>query len=96
MDRSSATFLAITIPDVIEKDAPHHMRRDREKVRPVLPHNMSLTIETDVRFVDNRGGLHCIAGAKVVDVPAGDLTELALDQWVNVIQGIVVPARPFD
>src|SRR5258708_5664010 len=43
-------------PRVIDQDVPHDLGGKREEVRPILPVNLLLSGQTQIRFVNQRGG----------------------------------------
>ena len=56
-DRRARPFGGLALARVIDQDAPHHLRRQAEEVRPILPVDAILAGESDVGLVDERGRL---------------------------------------
>ena len=48
---------------VVNEDAAHGLRRDPEEVRAVLPLDLALVDELEVRLVDEGRGLEGVVGA---------------------------------
>src|SRR5918993_2740058 len=57
----AAALFGLLLARVIDEDAAHHLRRDAEEVRPVLPLHLRLIDEPQVGFVDERGRLQGVA-----------------------------------
>ena len=57
LNRRARPFGGLTLARVIDQDAPHHLRRHAEEVRAILPVDAILAGESDVRLVDQGGGL---------------------------------------
>ena len=55
--RATKTFPAALAFRVIDEDAAHHLRRDSEKVRAILPDDALLPDEPQICLVDKRGWL---------------------------------------
>ena len=51
------SFGRLAFAHVVDEDTPHHLRRDTEKLRAVLPRHTILTYKADVRLVHQRRGL---------------------------------------
>jgi hypothetical protein len=47
---------------MIHENAPHHLRRDTEKLRPILPGDAVLIDQPQVRFVNECGRLQGMFG----------------------------------
>ena len=47
----------------VDQDAPHQLRREREKMRAILPADAAGVDEPEIGFVDQRGRLQGMAGA---------------------------------
>lgn len=52
-----SSFRCIACASVIDKDVPHHLRREREKLRPALPLYARLVDKAQECFMDKRRGL---------------------------------------
>ena len=61
-ERRAGPLGRLMLARVIDEDAAHHLGRDAEEVRPVLPVDTVLACEPDVRLVDQRGGLERVVG----------------------------------
>ena len=54
----AAPFPGATAARVVDQQTPHHLRRDGEKVRPVLPAPVSLVHQPEEGVMHQDGGLH--------------------------------------
>ena len=63
LHRTAAAFLRVARARVIDQDAAHHARRDREEVRAILPRDGRSVDQPDIRLVDQRGRLQAVAHA---------------------------------
>ena len=52
--RPAPPLPALPSPRLVDHDAPHHTRRNREEMRAVLPIDVTLIHEPDVRLMDQR------------------------------------------
>jgi hypothetical protein len=64
---------------VVDKDAPHHVRRNRKEVRAVLPPDLPLVDELQIRFVDKGRGSERVVGALAAQVGARQPAQFVVD-----------------
>ena len=79
---------------VVDEDASHQLRGDAVEVRAVLPADVLLVYQPEVGFVNQRGGLQCVAGALPADVLAGQPAQLPVDQRHQRVERRPVAVAP--
>ena len=80
---------------VVHQDLSHQPRGHAKKMRAALPGRIRLIDEPNVSLVDQRGWLQRVPLAFLAQVAGGKLTEFAVHQGREVIEGLLVPFRPF-
>ena len=88
------TFCRVMAASVIDQDPPHHLRGDTEKLRAVLPGDLVLTDQPDVRLVDQRGRLECVVATLVPQVGSGSPAKLAIYERQQVFARSRVSLTP--
>ena len=92
----AATALCVRVSSgVIDQDASHDLRRDREEVRAIGPLHVFLIDETNVSFVYERGGLKSVAFSLPAHVAAGEPVQFVVDQRIQLVESGLVPIAPF-
>jgi hypothetical protein len=71
---------------MIDQDVPHDLRRDAEKLCPVLPNDWLATNESEVRFMNEGGRLQGVVGTLSSQVIAGEETQLVVNRLEKVIK----------
>jgi hypothetical protein len=90
-----ATALAgVPRAGAVHQNASHHLGRDREELRAVPPIRAMLIDETNVRLVDERGRLECVAGSLATELRSGVTTQFGVDQSEGTLPGIEISGRP--
>ena len=79
---------------VVGQDPPHHLGRDPEEVRAVLPVHAALVHEAQEGLVDQVVGLEGLAGPLPAEVPPGQPPQLVVDERRDLVEGRVVTAVP--
>jgi hypothetical protein len=79
---------------VVDQDAPHHLRGDAEELRAALPGDAVLTGESEVRFVDQRGGLQRMVRPFMAKVRRGSPSQFTIDQWEQAVARLEISATP--
>src|SRR6202521_1498340 len=79
---------------MVDQHPPHHLRRDRIEVHAVVPVQLFSTAEPEVDLVDQRGGLQRMAMALAAQVPASNLSQLAINQRQQSLGSRLVPLLP--
>jgi hypothetical protein len=79
---------------VIHEDAPHHLRRDAEELRAVLPLCAVLIDQPQVGFVNECGRLQRVIGALTPQVGLGPTMEVLVDQRDELIASRGISGAP--
>jgi hypothetical protein len=74
-----AAFLRVMRSRVIDEDAAHQVRGDREELGAVLPLDPPLIDELQVGLVDEGGGRQGVIGPLPLQVAAGQPSQLRVD-----------------
>ena len=81
---------------VIDQDVAHHLRRHREKVRPILPINILRARQPNIRFVDQRRRLQRVTVTLALHVAMRDAPNFVVDERRQPVERGFVTLRPFD
>jgi hypothetical protein len=81
-------------PRVIHEDTPHHLRRDPEEMRPVLPRDTLLPDQPEIGLVNECCRLKCVIATLVSQVGGRSPTKLRVDEWSELIARAQVAAPP--
>ena len=92
--RATASLCVSMSPRVVDQDAPHYLRRDREEVRTIRPVHILLINQTDVGFIDQGSGLKCVVFPLPAHVTARQAVEFVVDQRVQLVQSGLLPLAP--
>jgi hypothetical protein len=79
---------------VIDEDAAHGSRGNREKVLAAFADELRRRTQLQEGFVDEGGGLEGVTGALAVEVRAGDGSELGVEHLGYLIQGRSISPLP--
>ena len=91
----AATALRVRVTTrVIDQDAPHYLRRDREEVRTIRPVHILLINQANVGFIYKGSGLKCVVFSFPDHVTASQAVEFVVDQRVQLVQSGLVPFAP--
>ncbi len=82
---AAAPLLRPAGASVVDEDAAHGSRGEREELGPGRPAGVILTDESEVRLVDESGGLEGVSGALLAHEDAGEIAEFAREQIVESI-----------
>ena len=77
---AAAALGRVPLLGVLEQQAPHRDRRDREEVAAALPLDVALVDESFERLVNQRGGLEGVVGALPAQVAAREAPQLVVDE----------------
>ena len=66
-------------PRVVDKDAAHHVRGNRKEMRAVLPPDLSLVDQLEIRLVDKGRGGERVVGALAAQVTARQPAQFVVD-----------------
>jgi len=79
---------------MVDENPPHHLRGDAKKVRATLPVDVALFDKTQVRLVDERGGLEGVTVPLTVQLTRSDATQLAVDERQQAIERGPIASTP--
>ena len=79
---------------VVHEDAAHDLRRDTKEVRAILPIDLALVNEPDVRLMDQGRRLQGVVGALAPKLARGDAAELGVDEGQQLTERSAVAATP--
>ena len=57
LNRVAAALCGVTFARLVNQNSSHQTRRDPEEVRAILPMNLRLIHQTEIRLVNQRGRL---------------------------------------
>lgn len=92
--RAAASLCVTMSSRVIDQDAAHDLRGDREEVRTIGPVHILLIDHADVSFIYQGSGLKCVVFSLPAHITAGEAVELVVDQRVQLVQSGLVPFAP--
>ena len=91
----AAASLCVTMTSrVVDQNAPHYLRGDREEVRTIRPVHIFLIDQSDVGFIYQGSGLKCVVFSLAAHVTAGQAVEFVVDQRVQLVQSGLLPIAP--
>jgi hypothetical protein len=79
---------------VIDQDPAHDLRRNTKKMRSILPIDLALVDEPDVRLMNKGRRLQGVVGPLVPKLARGHAAELRIDEWQQLIERSPVAATP--
>lgn len=92
--RAAASLRVSVSPRVIDQNASHDLRRDREEVRAIRPVHILLINQPDIGFIYQGSSLKCVVFSLAAHVTAGEAMELVVHQRVQLVQSGLVPFTP--
>ena len=92
--RATAAFCISMTTRVVDQNASHDLRRDREEMRTIGPVHVSLIDETDVSFVNQGGGLKCVTFSLAAHVAAREPVQFFVDQRIQLVECGLVSVAP--
>jgi hypothetical protein len=90
----AGTLGRLMLARVIDQDAAHHLRGQREKVRAVLPGNPVLPHQPQVRLVDQRRGLEGVVRPLASQIRAGSSPQFTVDHRYQIVARLQVTTAP--
>src|SRR5262249_20858174 len=78
----------------IDENAPHHLRRDGEELRAVLPLRAPLIDETQIRLVHERGWLQRVALPLSTKVRGSTVPQLFVDECHDALARVQISIPP--
>ena len=94
VDSARAALLGAPGAGAVNEDAPHHLRRDGEELRTILPGRAALIDEPDVRLVHERGRLKGVVRPLAPQVRRGAATKLAIHEHQHTLARLEIPGGP--
>jgi hypothetical protein len=79
---------------VIDQDPAHDLRRDTKEMRAIPPIDLALVDEPDVHLMHKGRWLQGMVGPLVPKLARGNVAELRIDEWQQLIQRSLVAATP--
>jgi hypothetical protein len=90
----SRTFRRQVLARMIDQDPPHHLRGDREKVRPILPGDAVLSHQAHVRLMHERRRLQRVIGSLTAQIRTRPQLELPIHDGHQPIPRLKIAAVP--
>jgi len=84
----------VTGPCVVDEDAAHHLRRDSEEVRPILPPDTLLTEEPEIGFMDQCRRLERVVRALAAKVRGRSASKFAINERQQLIARLKIAPPP--
>jgi hypothetical protein len=94
LNGSAGPFRSEMLARVIDKDAPHHLRRNDEELPAILPRQPILPREPQVGFMNQRRRLKGVILPLLPEVRAGSSPKLAVNQRDQIIARLDVSPSP--
>jgi hypothetical protein len=91
---AAGAFPHLSPPGVVDEDPAHHLGRQREELRPVLPRQSSLLDESKIRFVNERGRLQRVARFFSSEVCTGAPAQIPVHQRDKALARGIVASGP--
>jgi hypothetical protein len=79
---------------IVHENSAHHLRGNSEEVCFVLPVDVVLIGQTQVRLVDERGGLERVVRAFVPKLARSDVAQLRVNQRQKALECAAIAATP--
>src|SRR5436190_3706478 len=79
---------------MVNHDAPHQLSGGRDKVAPALPDRLRIINQPQIGFVENGGGLQCVASALPAHVMVRESVQFGLHQREQLLQRSLISAAP--
>ena len=76
----AATLQTRARPRVVDQNAPHRLRGDRQEVVAIRGGELPLLQEPEVDLVDQRGGRERVTGRLAAELSPRNLTQLVIDE----------------
>src|SRR5262249_48644732 len=92
--RAAATLERTPFTRMVNHDPPHQLRGWCDEVRPVLPRRLRVFNQSQVSFVEDRGGLQGVAGALPAHVMVSQPVQFGLHQRKQLLERPLVSSAP--
>jgi hypothetical protein len=87
-------FVCVAPPGMVNQDATHHLGRQREEVRPILPGGVALANQPQIGLIDERGGLKDVARRFMAKSGGCPTAQFLVDHCHQLVARPEVPAAP--
>src|SRR5688572_18177219 len=94
MNGACTSFGIQVAASIVDKDAAHHLRRDGEEVRAVIPFHIPLIDKSQERLVDEGRSLKRVAGPLTVHIVMGQTVELTVDERRHALESGMISIAP--
>ena len=94
MRRAAPAFLPARSLRVIHQNVPHHARRNREEVGPILPVSVRPS-QPQIRFVNQRRGPQRLFRAPRAQTATRNLPQLIVNNGNQMIERVLIAAAQF-
>ena len=83
-------------PCMLDEHASHHQGGDGEEVRAALPAHLALAEQPQEGLMDQGPGLEEVPRTFPVQIAGGELSQLAVDEGSQAIEGLTIALAPGD
>ncbi len=90
----TATLQTRAGPRVVDQNAPHRLRGDREEGIAIGSHELTLLHEPKVDLVDERSRGECMAGRFAVELSSRNLPQLVIDERYDSLRRFTIACAP--
>ena len=90
----AAAALQVVTPRMLHQNAPHHLGRNREEMRAILPLHALVIHQAHVGFIDQRGGLQAVPRALALHVAARQTAQFVINDGSQLFERALVSAAP--
>jgi len=77
-------------PGVVDEYAPHELRGNGKKLRPILPFRVALARQLDVGLVNQGCGLQGVPGTFLAQALGGHTPKFFIDEWHQLCGRVLV------
>jgi hypothetical protein len=75
---------------VVDQNSTHERRGHGQEVRPIRPIGAPLIDQPQVRLVNQRGRLKGMIGSFVSQLPCGERSQFAVDEWPQCVRSALL------
>src|SRR6266496_1197685 len=90
--RRRTAFGGVAPAGMVQQDAAHQGSGNREKVAAVVILHLALSNETQVRLIDEGGGLQSVTGALAAHAGGSQAAEFIVNQRDELVSGLGIAA----
>src|SRR5262249_3820805 len=78
----------------VNQDSAHHVCRDSEEMSAILPVQIGDIGQSQISFVDQGGGLQCVAWILATHIPMREPVQFVVDQLVKIVENCTITLAP--